>query len=101
MKSPSRLADFSLNWIIRDSSPYDTVHSMIQHSWVCSGTCDCTNTVATSGSSPTAKSMAASFTVDSPITPGVSVIVRAWRSTMPWKASCSCWPETQFRSAPR
>jgi hypothetical protein len=58
---PSRLADLSLNWVIRDSSPNDTVHSITQPSWLCSGTWLCTNTVATSGSSPTANSMAASF----------------------------------------
>ena len=64
---------------------------MIQASWLCSGTWLCTNTVATSGSRPTANSIAASSTVRWPTTPGSSVTVRAWRSTMPWKASCSCW----------
>ncbi len=36
MKPPC-LADFSLNWTMRCSSPTETVHSMIQHSWECSG----------------------------------------------------------------
>ena len=55
MKSPSRLADLSLNWVIRDSSPKLTLHSITHASWLCSGTWLCTKTVATSGSSPTAK----------------------------------------------
>ena len=37
---------------------------------MCSGTWLCTNTVATSGSSPIANSIAASLSVDSPTTPG-------------------------------
>ena len=63
----SRLADLSLNCVIRDSSPNDTVHSITHASWVCSGTWLCTNTVATSGSRPMANSIAASSIVRSPI----------------------------------
>ena len=56
----SRLADLSLNCVMRDSSPKLTVHSMIHASWLCSGTWLCTKTVATSGSRPMANSIAAS-----------------------------------------
>ncbi len=52
--NPDCLAAFSLNCTMRWSSPVDTVHSMIQQSWECSGRWLWTNTVATSGSSPTA-----------------------------------------------
>ena len=52
--NPDCLAAFSLNWTIRCSSPIETVHSISQHSWECSWRWLCTNTVATSGSSPTA-----------------------------------------------
>ena len=86
---------------MRDSSPKLTVHSMIHASWLCSGTWLWTKIVATSGSRPMANSIAASSTVLWPMTPGSSVVVRAWRSTMPWNASASCWPLTQFRIAPR
>ena len=70
MNSPARLADLSLNCVIRDSSPKLTLHSISHASWECSGTWLCTNTVATSGSRPTAKKIAASSIVRSPTTPG-------------------------------
>ena len=74
---------------------------MTHASCECSGTWLCTKTVATSGSSPTANSIAPSLIDASPTTPGASVTVNACRSTMPWKTSFSCCPDTQFRSAPR
>ena len=81
--SASRFCDLSLNCVIRDNSPYETVHSIIQERVVCSTTWLCTKTVATSGSRPTAKSIAASSSVFWPSTPGDSVTVKAWRSTIP------------------
>ncbi len=86
---------------MRLSSPKLTVHSIIQASWLCSVTWLCTKTVATSGSRPTANSIAASSIVAVPSVSGPSVMVSACRSTMPWKASFSCCPDTQLRSAPK
>ena len=60
MNSPARAdsfpALFSLNWVMRRSSPIVAVHSSSQESSVCSWTWLWTNTVQISGSSPLASS---------------------------------------------
>ena len=53
---------FSLNWIIRDISPYAAVHSSRYASSVCAGTTDWRNSVA-SAPSPQASRVAASSRV--------------------------------------
>ena len=84
MNSPDCLADFSLNWVMRCSSPIETVHSISQASWGCSGTWLCTNSVQTSGSSPAASSIVAMLSVFCRSVAGSCGMVRAWRSTMGW-----------------
>ena len=58
-RSAPCLADLSLNWVIRLASPKPVMQPSTQASWACSGTCDWTNSVHRSGSSPTASSWAA------------------------------------------
>ena len=47
-------SDLSLNWVMRPSSPNGVTDASTQASSVCSGTADCTNSVARSGSTPQA-----------------------------------------------
>ena len=101
MKSLACLADLSLNWVIRCSSPSEAVHSMIQPSWECSGTWLCTNSVHWLGSSPAARSMVAMSSVFWRSVAGSCGNVRAWRSTMAWKLSWACCSRVQTRIAPR
>ena len=51
---------FSLNCVMRDSSPYGVTVERIHASSECSGTCDCTNSTERLGSMPDASSSAAS-----------------------------------------
>src|SRR4051794_21889700 len=91
--------DLSLNWVMRDSSPNDAVHSSSQLSWACSGTWLCTNSVQMSGSRPDAMRIMATSSVLRCSSAGSWGIVRAWRSTT--QKMASSWSSAQLRIAPR
>ncbi len=81
---------FSLNWVIRLSSPYDAVHSISQLSCACSATWLWTKRMQTSGSRPAAARAITTSRVLVRSSAGSWGTVRAWRSTTQYMASYSC-----------
>ena len=75
------LPDLSLNCVIRLASPNPVWHESNQASSACSGTCDCTNRIERSGSTPAARYWAAVRRVRSRSTDGSGLTVSACRST--------------------
>ncbi len=79
--SPPWRPDFSLNWVIRLASPKPVMQPRTQASCVCAGTCDCRNSVLTSGSTPPARYCAAVTRVRCLSFSGSCPMVIACRST--------------------
>ena len=95
VKSPAETkswsSDFSLNWVMRRSSP-KLVTALNSHAAsACATTWLCAKTVERSGSRPVAKSIAAPASVYSRSSSGWNDVVIECRSTMQKNASpCSC-----------
>ena len=79
--SPPWRPDLSLNWVIRLASPKPVMQPRTQASCVCAGTCDCRNSVLTSGSTPPARYCAAVDPRALPQLSGSCPMVIACRST--------------------
>ena len=91
MKRPAETkscpSDFSLNWVIRRSSPKLVTEPSSQAASAWAVTWLWTNTVERSGSMPVAKSIAAPSSVASWSASGSKAVVIECRSTMQKKAS--------------
>ena len=93
--------DFSLNWVIRPSSPSGVTVLRSQVSSVCSGTSDWTKIVHRSGSRPLEINETARSKIRRCISSGAYGWVTACRSTMQKMPSYSSISETQLWIAPR
>src|SRR5881409_2525064 len=91
----------SLNCVWRSSSPSGVTVLSSQLSSACSGTCDCTNTIARSGSRPDANGLIAMSSVRWERLAASYAWVIACRSTTQNRQSCCCCSLTQFWTAPR